>query len=227
MSMQDGSNLPFEAGASGIDCTFCRRSEITGYILKETQAFFIATDHAPLVEGHLLIIPKQHYPCYGAVPAELDAELFALKHEVQQFLSQYYAPVVFWEHGIFRQTVFHAHLHCFPFGAVDYNLSQELHETVVHSQQDVRDWYATQGQYFYMESGPTALLFAPQLERYWHIIRTLFAHAASRSGHTGPRSPEQRRIDGVPLIEATIAKWHEFEQQGADNADQTYTRKAD
>lgn len=210
--MQNGNFPSFDVEASSTGCEFCQRSNLAAYILKETPAFLIATDHAPLVEGHLLIITKQHYACYGAVPAELDAELFALKREVQQFLARYYAPVVFWEHGIFRQTVFHAHLHCFPFGTVDYDLSQGLHDTAVHSQEDIRRWYASRGAYFYMESAQTALLFPPEMGRYWQVIKTIFAQAASLNGHAGPRSPQQRREEGVPLIEATIARWRLFQQ---------------
>ena len=80
------------------------------------------------------------------------------------------------------------------------------------------------GSYFYMENNQTALLFAPEMERYWQVIKTIFAQAASRSGHTGPRSPQQRREEGVPLIEATIAKWRLFQQQGASYVDQSDTR---
>lgn len=206
--MQDGSFPSFGAEASGTSCTFCQRSDFAAYVLKETPAFFIATDHAPLVEGHLLIIPKHHYACYGAIPAELDAELFALKREVQEFLGRYYAPVVFWEHGIFRQTVFHAHLHCFPFGAIELDLSQDLHDIVVHSREDVRRWYAEQGPYFYVENAHTALLFAPETEHYFQVIRSVFAQGvASHGGRAVPRSPEQRRKEGGPLIKATIARW--------------------
>ncbi len=211
--MQDGSFPSFGVEASGANCTFCQYNNIAAYVLKETPTFYIATDHAPLVAGHLLIIPKQHYTCFGAAPAELDAELGALKREVQEFLARYYAPVVFWEHGIFRQTVFHAHLHCFPFGAVAYDLSQGLHDIVVHSQEDIRRWYASRGQYFYMEQSQTALLFAPEMERYWQIIRMIFAQAAARGGYTTPRSPELRRVEGAPLIEATKALWRLFQQR--------------
>ena len=112
--MQNGSRASLNAETNNIDCAFCQRSDIAANILKETTAFLVVADHAPLVEGHILIIPKSHYACYGEVPAELDAELLALKREVQEFFAQYYAPAVFWEHGVFRQTVFHAHLHCFP-----------------------------------------------------------------------------------------------------------------
>lgn len=222
--MQNGNIPTFDIEANTATCEFCQRSNLAAYILKETPAFLIATDHAPLVEGHLLIITKQHYTCYGVVPAELDAELFALKREVQQFLTQYYAPVVFWEHGIFRQTVYHAHLHCFPFGTVEYDISQGLHATVVHGQEDIRRWYASRGQYFFMENGQITLLFAPVMEHYWQVIKTIFAQAASRSGKTSPRSPQQRREEGVPLIEATIAKWRLFQQQGASYVDQSDTR---
>src|SRR5690242_19582887 len=141
MRMQNGSQVSLNAEANGMNCAFCQRSDIA-YVLKETSNFLVAADHAPLVEGHLLIIPKQHYACYGTVPPELDAELFALKREVRRFLDRFYAPIVFWEHGIFRQTVFHAHLHCFPFGEAYYDSREGLHSVVVHSQDDIRAWYA-------------------------------------------------------------------------------------
>ena len=160
--MQDGSQISFDAEGNGTDCTFCRRNDIA-YVLQETPNFLVAADHAPLVEGHLLIIPKQHYACYGAVPPELDAELFALKREVRRFLDRFYAPVVFWEHGIFRQTVFHAHLHCFPFGEAQYDSIEGLHSDVVHSQDDIRSWYAAKGPYFYLEDAHAALLFLPEV----------------------------------------------------------------
>src|SRR2546425_4414487 len=155
--MQNGSQA-----SPGKDCAFCQRSEID-HILKETTHFLLAVDHAPLVEGHLLIIPKQHYSCYGEVAATLDAGLAELKQDVQHFFAQYYAPVVFWEHGVFRQTVSHAHLHCFPFGETVYNLEKELHSVIVRSQEDIRAWYTTQGHYFYMDDTRTALLFSPEM----------------------------------------------------------------
>src|SRR5947209_18147100 len=106
--MRNGSHASWDAEVDRANCAFCQRSDFAANILKETPTFLVVADHAPLVEGHILIIPRQHYACYGAVPAELDAELDVLKQQVQQFFAQFYAPTVFWEHGVFRQTVFHA-----------------------------------------------------------------------------------------------------------------------
>jgi diadenosine tetraphosphate (Ap4A) HIT family hydrolase len=219
--MQNGSQDSQSAEANSTGCAFCRRNDIA-YVLKETSNFLVAADHAPLVEGHLLIIPKRHYACYGSVPSELDAELFALKREVGQFLSHFYAPAVFWEHGVFRQTVFHAHLHCFPFGNAQYDSFEGLYSVVVHSQDDIRAWYATEGDYFYMEDARAALLFMPEVERYLQVIKNVFQRGIqSRGGHGGWRPPQQRYEEGVPLIAAMAEKWRTFQKQGVHYANES------
>jgi len=165
-----------------------------------------------LVEGHLLVIPRQHYACYGDVPATLDKELFTLKEELRQFYAQCYAPVVFWEHRVFRQTVFHAHLHCFPWGNLDYNVESNIHNAIVTGQDDIRNWYHAQGHYFYLENNQVALLFAPEMDRYMHIVQQVFQKGlASRGGPVKARSPQQRQAEGGPFIEATIARWQAFQ----------------
>jgi diadenosine tetraphosphate (Ap4A) HIT family hydrolase len=222
--MLNGSNVSLDSELDGTDCAFCKRTEIA-YILKETPNFLLAADHAPLVEGHILIISKQHYACYGDVPARLDAELCALKREVQQFFIHSYAPVVFWEHGIFKQTVFHAHLHCFPWGISNYELSEELHNLVVSSQEDIRQWYKTRGHYFYMEDINSALLFAPEMDRYLGIVKNVFWRGiVSRGGKAEWRSPQQRYEEGAPIINTMIGKWRSFQEQGADHVNKSSAR---
>jgi diadenosine tetraphosphate (Ap4A) HIT family hydrolase len=211
--MQNGISSPLEEPARHLDCAFCQHSRITD-ILKETEHFLLAADHAPLVEGHLLIIPREHYACYGDVPGELDAELFALKDEMRQFYAQNYAPVVFWEHGVFRQTVFHAHLHCFPWGNLSYDLDSQVHNAVVNGQQDIRDWYHAQGHYFYLEDEEVALLFAPEMERYTHVMQQVFQKGLAARGVTARwRGPQQRIAEGRPLIEKVKARWEAFQNQ--------------
>jgi diadenosine tetraphosphate (Ap4A) HIT family hydrolase len=223
--MQNGSHDSLDTEAIETSCAFCLHSSFATNILKETDAFFLVADHAPLVEGHILIVPKRHFACYGAIPAELDAELLALKREVQGFFARYYAPIVYWEHGIFRQTVAHAHLHCFPFGTTEYDTTKTLHSLVVRSQDDVRAWYALHGHYFYMEDKSYSFLFAPEIDRYLQVIKhVLWPGVSSRSLYNGWRSPQQRYEQGAPLIRATMDKWHEFQRLGADYADETSSR---
>jgi diadenosine tetraphosphate (Ap4A) HIT family hydrolase len=203
-------------GANGLnekdDCPFCTQESIP-YILKETPHFLLATDHAPVVEGHILIIPKEHYACYGEVPAALDEALFEQKREVQRFFARYYQPAIFFEHGIFRQTVYHAHLHCFPFGSVTYELERGLHDQVVSSQDDIRAWYATRGHYFYLEDDQRALLFVPDMDRYLAVFReVLWQEVAARTNRSQWPSAKERYNTGAPLIAATATKWQAFQQ---------------
>ena len=220
--MQSRSNVSSDAGTIQDDCAFCQRSHIANSILKETATFRILADHAPLVPGHTLIVPINHYTCYGDVPASLDEELLALKHEVQTFLTRFYAPAVYWEHGIFRQTVFHAHLHCFPFGSeTRYDPSENLHALVVRSQDDIRTWYSERGQYFYLEDASAPYLFAPRMDAYTRIIQeVLVPGAIARTHQTGWHSPQQRQVEGVPLIEELKTKWQQFQQQEIRYANQ-------
>lgn len=220
--MQSGRPTSLDAEVDRAHCAFCQPSTLARYILKETPNFRLVTDHAPLVEGHLLIIPKNHYSCYGDVPKTLDEELFALKDEVKPFFETYYSPVIFWEHGVFRQTVYHAHLHCFPFGPIDYGVDEKLHTRVIQSQDDIRAWFDADGPYFYMEDKVNALLFKPEVDTYMKIIQeVLWRRANSKNGRREWRSPQQRMEDGRPLIQAIKTNWHEFQEQGARHADST------
>ncbi|MBO0780041.1 MAG: HIT family protein [Ktedonobacteraceae bacterium] len=207
---------------NGIDCAFCQHGHLKRYTLKETPTFLVVTDHAPLVAGHILIIPRNHYTCYGDVPADLDAELLTLKQTVRQFFARFYAAPVFWEHGIFHQTVFHAHLHCFPFGEeIRYDLASGLHERLITSQDDLRAWHRQHNQYFYLEDSQHGVLFQPEIERYRQIIQqVLWPGVSTRITTPGWRSPQQRQQEGQPLIAETIARWRTFEQQGEAYADE-------
>ncbi|GCE02938.1 HIT family protein [Dictyobacter aurantiacus] len=197
------------------DCTFCQIDRIAPLIMKETPNLRLVADHAPLVEGHILIIPKQHYTCYGDVPSSLDDELFGLKQEVRRFFELYYTEPVYWEHGIFHQTVFHAHLHCFPIGPLTYDLEHHGHGQRIHSQEDIRSWHQQNGHYFYLEDTHHGYLFPPEPETYSSIIRNVLGPAvAAHSSYKQWRLPQERQIDGKPLIASAMAHWKEFEHTG-------------
>jgi diadenosine tetraphosphate (Ap4A) HIT family hydrolase len=220
--MQNESSISPEIETLKSNCAFCQRSSITDQILKETPAFRIIADHAPLVPGHLLIVPRNHYTCYGDVPAALDDELFALKQEVQRFFLRYYEPTVFWEHGVFHQTVFHAHLHCFPFGETHYDPSKHLQELTVSSQEDIRTWYNTHGQYFYLEDIHNAFLFAPSQDAYQYIIQNVLWQAALvRNKRTAWLPSQQRQKLSGPFIQDLQAKWQLFQEEEKNYVDST------
>jgi len=207
-------------------CPFCERRDVE-FILTQTAHFYVLADHAPLVAGHTLIIPRAHYACYGAVPAALEAEFLALKRRMRRFLTAAYGVPSFFEHGVFRQTVFHAHLHALPFGPVGAfdveALAADQGGAPVHSLADVRAWYAERGHYTYLETplpaqapdGATgehqdfgvAALFPPVMRSYRSALGMLQAQTATIGQW---RPPAARYAERAPLLAELAAKWQAF-----------------
>ncbi len=191
------------------DCPFCVRQDLHN-ILTESQSFFLLADHAPLIEGHILLVPKAHYSCYGTLVPDLEPEFLLMKARAAAFLRQAYRVPIFFEHGIFRQTVFHAHLHCFPFGPIQLDL-EAYHPHPAPHLKDVRDWYAEKGQYFYFEQRMgEGRLFLPEEVRYFSVLGALRQEAAT---HGAWRPPAERRENGRPKIASLMEKWQAFDQE--------------
>jgi diadenosine tetraphosphate (Ap4A) HIT family hydrolase len=194
-------------------CAFCDRAALD-IILDETEHFYLLADHAPLVEGHMLIIPREHYACYGAVPASLEDEFLALKRRVTTFLTAAYTPPAFFEHGVFRQTVRHAHLHALPFGALPFDLHAAGNGgQPVTAPVDLRGWYAEHGHYFYLEQPGSdtragyAAVFPPEEERYWQVL----AHLRDAAGRFGTWMPQtERRATGQAKMRTLAERWSAY-----------------
>lgn len=206
-------------------CSFCDPAAMDE-ILTETPHFRVVADFAPLVAGHTLIIPREHYACYGAVPLAYEDELVALKRRVARFFRARYQPAIFFEHGVFRQTVFHAHLHAFPFGPINLPLFELAHPDgrAVWRLADVHAWYQERGQYFYLEQSRVgdspleAAVFPPEEERYFHVLRSLREQAST---HGGWAPAAVRRMTGRPAIAALAEAWRAWERASPPSAPST------
>jgi diadenosine tetraphosphate (Ap4A) HIT family hydrolase len=179
-----------------------------------------------LVGGHTLIIPKAHYACYGAVPVALESEFLALKEQLRRFLAETYRAPTFFEHGVFRQTVFHAHMHAIPLGSADLNLEamatqcggQRLRELA-----ELRAWYAERGQYFTLETPgdpehgtpPQAAIFPPEMGVYGRTLNALHSLTNRREGWA---PPQLRYATRLPKMRALQQSWQEWNAQEAERA---------
>jgi ATP adenylyltransferase len=83
--------------------------------------FVVVPSLGALLEGWVLIVPKQHAIATGELPDSLVDELYGLKNDVAVALSEaYQSPVCVFEHGPNRERcavgcgVDHAHLHVVP-----------------------------------------------------------------------------------------------------------------
>jgi histidine triad (HIT) family protein len=81
----------------------------------QTLAFL---DIHPKSPGHILLIPKEHYPWFTDVPEELSAVLFTnARHLAQKIKKQHNADYV--RLGIVGTDVPHTHIHLIPLHLKD------------------------------------------------------------------------------------------------------------
>lgn len=95
-------------------CPFCDSDEI----IVENDLAFAIFDRYPVSHGHILVIPRRHFPdIFEATPEELRA-LAELTRRVRDFVESEYAPGGY-NIGINRgraagQSIMHVHIHFIP-----------------------------------------------------------------------------------------------------------------
>ncbi len=187
-------------------CVFCAPEVLTTRMMS-TPHFLVIADHAPLVPGHTLIIPQQHYPCYGAVPGDLDEELVAIRDLITGFLTRNYPAVTWFEHGVFHQTVYHAHLHAMPLGAIHPSVTRDaaLGGVPIANRADLRAWYAEHGHYTYLEEPDGAAAIFPASETTY---RAMLVALHQRHTIAIPRVGAADRLRlGAPHVRTLLETW--------------------
>ncbi|MGA7563791.1 MAG: HIT family protein [Desulfobaccales bacterium] len=101
-----------------LPCKFCRiiSRELPAYEVFEDESSLAFLDHKPLFPGHLLLVPKGHYPTLPDLPAALLKPLFAgaalLARALEAGLEAEGSFVAI--NNRISQSVPHLHIHVVP-----------------------------------------------------------------------------------------------------------------
>lgn len=98
------------------DCVFCDRTKLREeHLIAEDNNHYVVATLGQIKSGYVLIIPKQHVSCVGAMKENDIAEIDSLSRAASSYIEVEYGirPIVF-EHGIVGQTIKHAHIHLLP-----------------------------------------------------------------------------------------------------------------
>jgi diadenosine tetraphosphate (Ap4A) HIT family hydrolase len=114
------------------DCIFCNKEKINDDIIYQTKNFFIKVGIGIFAPGHVMLIPKKHFLCYGELPEELEQEHESLKAMTYKIIqNKFYAPFLL-EYCNWGQTVYHAHKHIIPLKSLNYEIKSALEEIVIN-----------------------------------------------------------------------------------------------
>lgn len=123
-----------------VNCIFCKiaNKKIESNIVYESNNIIAFLDIDPINEGHILIVPKEHYLDIEELPADILNEIMKLSQRIVKALKETYKPdgySIMQNGGKFNE-IGHFHLHIFPryqndgFGwkciENEINVSQEI-----------------------------------------------------------------------------------------------------
>lgn len=198
----DGYEAIRNAHLSG--CVFCE--PVSGLVLAESDNFRLIADPVPIVEGHVLISPRQHLGCLGEVQADLLDELGAMRTYVTALLEGAYGHVSWFEHGRAgtcmhhgkeERLCHHCHLHAAPFRVgLRRALERRFRVMEIDGETRFNELYDSYGHYLYTRDVQGEELFIPvdsDLEP--HYLRTVIAE---RIGE--PHRADWQAFDGRSLL---------------------------
>ena len=98
------------------ECVFCKiiRGEIPCEKILESESFIVIKDANPRVEGHLLVIPREHYEGFLGMPLELYGEFLETAKKVIERLGVKEFNLVVNNGRVAGQLISHTHLHILP-----------------------------------------------------------------------------------------------------------------
>ena len=125
-----------------MECVFCHKERLVTDIVYEDEMVMAFMDMDPINEGHVLLIPKEHYLDVDEIPDELLAHLMRVSKKIVSALKEIYKPDGYsiMQNGGKFNDVGHYHLHIFPryigdgfgwtYGEEPKNVTAEIAERI-------------------------------------------------------------------------------------------------
>ncbi|MCH8004171.1 MAG: HIT family protein [Nanoarchaeota archaeon] len=147
-------------------CAFCDYNLIKKDVLWESDNFFVKVGIGIFAPGHVMMISKKHASCFGELPKQLIKEFMSFKEEVfNKIKSNFFEPIIY-EHGIYGQSVKHAHIHFIPFKTdffilddIGKKVFRDLKSTQIDNIFQMMDIFEKDGSYMYLEEKDKKQIF--------------------------------------------------------------------
>ena len=97
-------------------CVFCSRDKLVTDFVYEDELVMAFMDMDPINEGHILLVPKEHYLDVDEIPDETLSRLMIVSKKIVSALKDVYKPDGYsmMQNGGTFNDVGHYHLHIFP-----------------------------------------------------------------------------------------------------------------
>ncbi|MGK0467254.1 HIT family protein [Clostridium sp.] len=101
-----------------MDCIFCKivKGELPSNLVFEDDLIMCFLTIVPINEGHILIIPKNHYLDTDEIPTEVVTSMMVLSKRIVKVIKEKYSPDGYsiMQNGGEFNDIGHYHMHVFP-----------------------------------------------------------------------------------------------------------------
>ena len=165
-------------------CMFCEVDE--QLIVADTENLWLIRDRYSIVDGHMMVISKDHYGCMGELPKRFFPEIETLRAALP------YKALISYEHGRAghcvkmkdqQVTCHHFHLHFLPL-SVDLRsaLEPQFNPRKISNLHETPRLFERLGEYLFIETPDGQKLFYPASSHVEsHLLRTLVCKAIDKS----------------------------------------------
>lgn len=132
-----------------MDCIFCKivKGEIPSNVIYEDELIMCFLDIEPINEGHVLIIPKNHYLDADEIPTEVLLSMMALSKKIVKIIKEKYSPDGYsiMQNGGEFNDIGHYHMHIFPrykgdgFGWTISNTKHDFSQDLANEFKEILD----------------------------------------------------------------------------------------
>lgn len=141
----DGSDLCGElSGSASTEFSRTYEGNPRSRILSETILLAVIADISPLVEGHLLVVPKKHYLNFASVIEDYRQEAVRVIRRARDWVRETYGSVALFEHGSTSDPggacIVHAHIHVLPVSVTGLAAVMRRDEMELTALGDITSW---------------------------------------------------------------------------------------
>ena len=101
-----------------MDCIFCKivKGDLPSNLVYEDDLIMCFLTIEPINEGHVLIIPKNHYLDTDEIPTEVVTSMMVLSKRIVKVIKEKYSPDGYsiMQNGGEFNDIGHYHMHVFP-----------------------------------------------------------------------------------------------------------------
>lgn len=197
------------------ECILCNKIKERENILYETDNFVVIAGYMIASSGHVMVVPKEHYPCLGLLPEQLYNEYLDLCNKTNEAIKETFGKCFFIDYGPNAQSINHMHTHFIPLKSKEYDIKDIIQEAVIPTKMkfekadlhDLKKVYEKEKEYIWFGVDDSSYIYHIigkydfSIHLSWRYFLSCIRKVKSIPLHWSEPTDEQKESDNLKIKE--------------------------